>query len=151
MSIQQRYYGFTAFIEANLTSMVVPLTTTLPAWGVCSINLSAPPDINSGQKKYQYPEKIKEYGNSGGEFPSGNRYLQIGMKQYSNSNQYAIFKQIGVGFIMIYWVLFGIWATVKAYHLRRSNVGWVAIFFVLNLAGYLLNIIYYRFKLDSVG
>ena len=61
-----------------------------------------------------------------------------------------IFQPIGVGFLMIYWILFGIWATVKAYHLRRSNVGWVAIFFVLNVVGYLLNIIYYRFKVDSV-
>jgi len=107
--------------------------------------------IYLGEIKYQYPEKVKEYGNSGGEFLNDNRYLEIGGKQYSGSNQYAIFKQIGVGFIMIYWVLFGIWATVKAYHLRRSNVGWIAIFFVLNVAGYLLNIIYYRFKVDSVG
>ena len=116
-----------------------------------NINLSPTPNINSGQIKYQYPEKVKQYGNSGGVLLSNNRYLEIGMKQYSNSNQYTIFKQIGVGFIMIYWILFGIWATVKAYHLRRSNVGWIAIFFVLNVAGYLLNIIYYRFKVDSVG
>jgi len=110
--------------------------------------------LYSGEIKYQYPENaknVKEFGNnSGGEFLSEHRYFEIGMKRYSNSNQYAIFKQIGVGFIMIYWVLFGIWATVKAYHLRRSNVGWVAIFFVFNVVGYLLKIIYYRFKVDSV-
>jgi hypothetical protein len=51
---------------------------------------------------------------------------------------------------MIYWALFGIWATVKAYHLRRSNLAWIVIFFILNVAGYLLNIIYYRLKVDSV-
>jgi len=51
---------------------------------------------------------------------------------------------------MIYWVLFGIWATVKAYHLRRSNLAWVAIFFVLNVLGYLLHKIYYRFKVERV-
>jgi len=111
-----------------------------------------------GEIKYQYPENIKsvkEFGMIGmissQDFLSDNRYLQIGMKQYANNNQYAIFKQIGVGCIMIYWILFGIWATVKAYHLRRSNVGWIAIFFVLNVAGYLLNIIYYKFKVDRVG
>jgi len=107
--------------------------------------------IFSGEIQYQYPEKVKEYGNSGGEFFSDHMYLEIGMKEYSNSNQYYFFKILGVGFIMIYWVLFGIWATVKAYHLRRSNVAWGIIFFVLNVPGYLLYKIYYWFKVDKMA
>lgn len=140
------------FVEVKKNQVAYVTLVQLPDNFVSdSINLSALPDINSEQIKYQYPEKVKEYVNYGGYYLSNNRYLVIGMKQYSGSNQYAIFQPIGVGFIMIYWVLFGIWATVKAYHLRRSNVAWVAIFFVLNVVGYLLHKIYYWFKVDRIA
>ncbi|MDQ7097010.1 permease prefix domain 1-containing protein [Desulfosporosinus sp. PR] len=95
----------------------------------------------SGEIQYRYPENIKdvkEFGNnSGGEFLDNNKYFEIGMKQYSNSNRYEVLKIIGVGFLMVYWVLFGIWATVKAYHVKRLQLLWVMMFFALNIVGYL--------------
>jgi len=113
-------------------------------------NQSAIRPLYSGEIEYQYPEyakDVKEFGkNSGGVFLNDNRYFEIGMKQYSNSNRYEFLKIIGIGFLMIYWVLFGIWATVKAYHLRRSNLAWGVIFFVFNVAGYLL--FSYRMKVE---
>ncbi|WP_156146624.1 hypothetical protein [Desulfosporosinus sp. I2] len=64
-------------------------------------DIENPPEtqpIYLGEIEYRYPENIrnvKEFGNnSGGEFLSNNRYLEIGMKQYSNSNQYAIFNKL---------------------------------------------------------
>ena len=111
--------------------------------------------IFSGEIEYQYPENIKDVkefaNNSGGEFLSDHTYFEIGMKEYSNSNQYYFFKILGVGFCMLYWVLFGIWATINAYHTKRSNVAWVAIFFVLNVPGYLIHKIYYWFKVDRMA
>ena len=40
--------------------------------------------------------------------------------------------------ILIYWVLFTIWATINAYHHRRLNVIWVITFALLNFVGYLI-------------
>ena len=142
------------FVEKEKNQIAYVALVRLPD----DFDIENPPNtkpLYSGEIEYLYPENarnVKEYGNnSGGEFLSDNRYFEIGMKQYSNSNQYYLLKIIGVGFLMIYWVLFGIWATVKSYHLRRSNVAWVAIFFVLNVAGYLVHKIYYWFKVERVA
>ncbi|WP_404452709.1 permease prefix domain 1-containing protein [Virgibacillus necropolis] len=37
-----------------------------------------------------------------------------------------------------YWVLFAIWAIVNAYHQKRLNFGWILIFSVLNVVGYMI-------------
>ncbi|MDR3602320.1 MAG: permease prefix domain 1-containing protein [Desulfosporosinus sp.] len=144
------------FVETNKNQIAYVTLVQLPN----DFDIENPPGpsntlpMYAGKIEYQYPENIKKVNNSGGElFISGNekKYFEIGMKQYSNSNQYAIFQPIGVGFIMIYWVLFGIWATINAYHTKRLNVAWGIIFFVLNAVGYLLHKIYYWFKVDRVA
>ncbi len=43
--------------------------------------------------------------------------------------------------ITIYWTLFIIWATINAYHHRRLNIGWIIVFALFNVLGYLV----YRF------
>ena len=94
--------------------------------------------------EYKYPEdfqKLRERGmNRVNSFAlNGGKYnLEIGMQKDTYSNRFDVLFIVGIGFIMVYWVLFGIWATVKAYHVRRLNAAWIAIFFVLNVPGYLL-------------
>ncbi|MFY0784119.1 permease prefix domain 1-containing protein [Peribacillus simplex] len=39
--------------------------------------------------------------------------------------------------VLIYWVLFTIWAIINANHQRRLNIGWIIIFALLNVVGYL--------------
>lgn len=55
------------------------------------------------------------------------------------------FKRIGsvVAYISlagatIYLVLFTIWATINAYHHRRINIGWILVFTLFNILGYLI-------------
>lgn len=40
--------------------------------------------------------------------------------------------------IVIYWIAFAIWATLKAYSAGRLHIIWVILFFTLNLVAYLL-------------
>lgn len=40
--------------------------------------------------------------------------------------------------IAVYAVLFTIWASINAYHHRRLNMGWILVFALLNVLGYLL-------------
>ncbi|MGM7683001.1 permease prefix domain 1-containing protein [Cytobacillus sp. Hm23] len=40
--------------------------------------------------------------------------------------------------IVVYWTLFTIWATINAYNHKRLNVGWVIVFTLLNILGYLI-------------
>lgn len=39
--------------------------------------------------------------------------------------------------LVVYWVLFTIWATINAYHHRGLNTGWIIAFALLNVVGYL--------------
>ena len=59
------------------------------------------------------------------------KYIEIGIQKDANYefNSLIIAE---VGFCMLYWVLFGIWATINAYHTKRSNVAWVAILWYKN-------------------
>jgi len=112
-----------------------------------------------GKIEYQYPENIQNVQESGiiasgAIIMSGSEqkyYLEIGSKDYAISKKFPFAAIVGIGFCMLYWVLFGIWATINAYHTKRLNVAWGIIFFVLNVAGYLLHKIYYWFKVDRVA
>lgn len=111
-----------------------------------------------GEIEYQYPENIQNVQESGiiasgVTIMSGGepKYLEIGSKDYAISKKFPFAAIVGIGFCMLYWVLFGIWATINAYHTKRLNVAWGIIFFVLNVAGYLLHKIYYWwFKVKTV-
>jgi heme/copper-type cytochrome/quinol oxidase subunit 4 len=43
--------------------------------------------------------------------------------------------------IAIYATLFTIWATINAYHHRRLNAGWIIVFALLNVVGYLIYVL----------
>lgn len=43
--------------------------------------------------------------------------------------------------VAIYGTLFTIWATINAYHHRRLNAGWVIVFALLNVVGYLVYVL----------
>ena len=76
----------------------------------------------------------------------------IGFREhYSHSNSNDIWhvqtewKGYGSGALIIlllgigaYWVLFAVWAIVNAYHQKRLNIGWVIVFSLFNVLGYLL-------------
>jgi hypothetical protein len=37
----------------------------------------------------------------------------------------------------VYAALFTIWATINAYHHKRLNIGWIIVFVLFNVLGYL--------------
>lgn len=59
-------------------------------------------------------------------------HVSIELKSYEGTA--IILLLIG---IVVYWTLFTIWATINAYHHRRLNIGWVIVFALLNILGYL--------------
>ncbi|MFJ8520268.1 permease prefix domain 1-containing protein [Lysinibacillus xylanilyticus] len=68
------------------------------------------------------------YGNGGEEW-----YVEM---QHRNFDTFASFVLLGG--VAIYWTLFTIWATINAYHHRRLNIGWVLVFALFNIIGYLV-------------
>jgi len=40
--------------------------------------------------------------------------------------------------LVVYWVLFAIWAIINAYHQRRLNISWIVAFSILNVVGFLI-------------
>lgn len=60
-------------------------------------------------------------------------HISIESKSYEGT---AIILLI-IGFV-VYWTLFTIWATINAYNHRRLNIGWIIIFALLNILGFLL-------------
>ncbi|GFZ31798.1 hypothetical protein CSC2_23240 [Clostridium zeae] len=66
--------------------------------------------------------------------PSGEQYeLRIGFNIiYIPFNEIAV----GIAFLVLYWIAFGIWATTYAYNINRLNLGWTILFFIFNIIGY---------------
>ncbi len=54
-----------------------------------------------------------------------------------------------VGFTT-YWVTFLIWAIINAYHHRRLNIGWIIIFSLFNVLGYLMYSIFGKRRNESL-
>lgn len=48
--------------------------------------------------------------------------------------------------IVVYVALFTIWATINAYHHKRLNIGWIIVFVLLNVLGYLVYRLVERIK-----
>lgn len=49
----------------------------------------------------------------------------------------------------VYVTLFTIWATVNAYNHRRLNIGWVFVFALLNIVGYLIYFLVGKRKISA--
>ncbi|WP_261129685.1 hypothetical protein [Bacillus sp. Marseille-Q3570] len=66
-----------------------------------------------------------------------NWYIEMNTKNYEQLSNYIL-----VSGIAIYWFLFVVWAILNVKHQRELNFGWVIIFIVFNVLGYLL----YKFE-----
>jgi hypothetical protein len=93
--------------------------------------------VNNAKPDYQYtrgiwtPEflyHIYPYGNGDNQW-----YVQIDSKGLS-----GFVYMVLVGGVAIYWTLFSIWAIIIAYQRKRINVGWVLVFILFNILGYLI-------------
>jgi hypothetical protein len=50
-----------------------------------------------------------------------------------------IFKLLMVASLSAYWVLFGVWASIKLYYFTgKYNKSWIIVFFIFNIVGYIL-------------
>jgi heme/copper-type cytochrome/quinol oxidase subunit 4 len=71
-------------------------------------------------------------------FPYGNGdgkqwYVEMETRHIGSLMSIILFSGMAV-----YVTLFTIWSTVNAYHHKRLNIGWVLVFALLNVVGYLL-------------
>ncbi|MCC5801220.1 permease prefix domain 1-containing protein [Rossellomorea vietnamensis] len=92
----------------------------------------AKPDYRFEQKVWN-PEWIQAdffpYGNGDGK----QWYIQMETRHISDLMIIILFSGMA-----IYITLFTIWATINAYHHRRLNIGWIVVFALFNVLGYLV-------------
>ncbi|MCM3705056.1 MULTISPECIES: permease prefix domain 1-containing protein [Bacillaceae] len=90
------------------------------------------PDYRYEQKVWN-PEWLQAdffpYGNGDGK----RWYVEMETRHIGSLMSIILFSGMAV-----YITLFTIWATVNAYHHKRLNIGWVIVFTLLNIVGYLL-------------
>lgn len=95
--------------------------------------------VRDAKPDYRYEQKVWNpiwlqanfypYGNSDGE----RWYVEMETRLIGSLMSIILFSGMAV-----YITLFTIWATVNAYHHKRLNIGWVFVFAIFNVAGYLL-------------
>ncbi|NFD78938.1 MFS transporter [Clostridium botulinum] len=96
-------------------------------------------DLNKELKRIGY---IANAGEQGGLISdkNNNKYsIRIGYiapnSQWVINNLPNIFI---IGCFVTYWILFGVWATVKAYRTNGYNLAWSISFFIFNIFAYIL-------------
>lgn len=95
--------------------------------------------VRDAKPDYRYEQKVWNpkwlqanffpYGNGDGK----RWYVEMETRHIGSLMSIILFSGMAV-----YVTLFTIWATVNAYHHKRLNTGWVFVFALLNVVGYLL-------------
>lgn len=95
--------------------------------------------VRDAKPDYRYEQKVwnptwfkadfYSYGNGDG------KQWYVDMETRHISDLMAIILFSGIA---IYLTLFTIWATINAYHHKRLNVGWILVFALFNVIGYLI-------------
>jgi hypothetical protein len=103
----------------------------------------AKPDYRFEQKVWN-PEWLQAdffpYGNGDGK----QWYVQMETRHTGDWLSIILFSGMA-----IYITLFTIWATINAYHHRRLNIGWIVVFALFNVLGYLVYYVVGRKKLKT--
>jgi len=68
-------------------------------------------------------------------YGESNEIWHVSLESKSYEGTAVILLLVG---IVVYWTLFTIWATINAYHHRRLNIGWIIVFALLNILGFLI-------------
>ena len=69
-----------------------------------------------------------------------------GIKEFNSIYPYLpIIQPIGIFCFAVYWVCFGLWGVINAYHANRFSIAWIILFFTLNILALLL------FKFDEAN
>jgi len=74
-----------------------------------------------------------------------NWYMKMDVKSYDELLSNVV---LPIG-IVVYWVLFAIWAIINSYHQRRLNVGWIISFSLFNALGYLIYVLVGKRKVTA--
>ncbi|MGG4471521.1 hypothetical protein ABER68_26430, partial [Paenibacillus alvei] len=78
---------------------------------------------------------------------NGNEYWYFRMDVKSYDELFSnVVLPIG---IVVYWVLFAIWAIINSYHQRRLNAGWIISFSLFNVLGYLIYVLVGKKKVTA--
>lgn len=106
--------------------------------------------VRDAKPDYRYEQKVWNpkwlqanffpYGNGDGK----RWYVEMETRHIGSLMSIILFSGMAV-----YVTLFTIWATVNAFHHRRLNVGWIIVFGLFNVFGYLLYYLLGKRKLAS--
>ncbi|UXH44085.1 PLD nuclease N-terminal domain-containing protein [Rossellomorea vietnamensis] len=106
--------------------------------------------VRDAKPEYRYEQKVWSpkwlqadffpYGNGDGK----QWYVEMETRHMSDLMSIILFSGMA-----IYITLFTIWATINAYHQRRLNIGWIVVFALFNILGYLVYYVVGRKKLKT--
>ncbi|BDB00989.1 permease prefix domain 1-containing protein [Clostridium botulinum] len=96
-------------------------------------------DLNKEIKRIGYIANVSEQGGLISDKNNNKWSIRIGYidpnSQWAINNLPNIFI---IGCFVAYWILFGVWATVKAYRTNGYNLAWSISFFIFNIFAYIL-------------
>ncbi|MET7038982.1 permease prefix domain 1-containing protein [Clostridium botulinum] len=96
-------------------------------------------DLNKELKRIGYIANVSEGGELISDKNNNKWSIRIGYidpnSQWDINNLPNIFI---IGCFVAYWILFGVWATVKAYRTNGYNLAWAISFFIFNIFAYIL-------------
>ncbi|WP_236717636.1 hypothetical protein [Rummeliibacillus stabekisii] len=83
-------------------------------------------------------------------YANGDKEWYVEMKHRS-FDAFAVYVLLAG--LTIFWTLFTIWATINAYHHKRLNIGWIIVFALFNVLGYVVYLLipkWYRPKQELI-
>lgn len=107
-------------------------------------------DLNKELKRIGYISNVSEQGGLISDKNNNKWSIRIGYiapnSQWAINNLPNIFI---IGCFVAYWILFGVWATVKVYRTNGYNLAWSISFFIFNIFAYILFKLKNRKKEDN--
>ncbi|KEI91417.1 hypothetical protein FDB72_16540 [Clostridium botulinum] len=96
-------------------------------------------ELNKELKRIGYISNVSEGGELINDKNDNKWSIRIGYidpnSQWAINNLPNIFI---IGCFVAYWILFGVWAIVKAYRTNGYNLAWAILFFIFNIFAYIL-------------
>ena len=91
---------------------------------------------------YVYPQNASEAPEEGTSLSWGqaqsNGWLLVYTDRARLVPHVTHFEEVIFFFVLVYWVLYAVWATLNAYHRKQFNAAWVVMFALFNVFGYMM-------------
>ncbi len=113
-------------------------------YNIDNIDTSISKYVDNATPNYQYHRELFDpkwafAKNSPYGVGDGNWYIEMNTINFDQLSNYILFSGVA-----IYWFLFLVWAILSVKHQNNLNLGWIVMFMMFNVLGYLL------YKLEQV-